>query len=268
MYWRAKTRFQGVPLKLIQPDWPAPANVHALVTTRHGGCSSGVYRGLNLGDHVGDEPASVRANRELLRSCLEPDTQVQWLSQVHGVDVINAPSSLASPEADAQWTSQSQLACAIMTADCLPVLFCDSKGTVVAAAHAGWRGLLSGVLEATIEAMPVANQELLAWLGPAIGPRAFEVGAEVRTAFTTAAGLKETQAINDCFRSDVAGSDRFYCDIYALARLRLARAGVTAIYGGEDCTFTDAERFYSYRRDGQTGRMASLIYLNQSNLPT
>jgi purine-nucleoside/S-methyl-5'-thioadenosine phosphorylase / adenosine deaminase len=254
--------------ELIAPDWPAPANVSAVVTTRHGGVSTGVYRGLNLGDHVGDEPATVQTNRELLQSRLEPIIQLQWLSQVHGVDVVRAPCPAAAPEADAQWTNQPQVACAIMTADCLPVLFCDVGGSVVAAAHAGWRGLLAGVLEATVNAMPVAGAQLLAWLGPAIGPRAFEVGGEVRDAFITDSNAVEKQAIAACFQPGETGSDRFHCDIYALARLRLARSGVTAIYGGEYCTYSDEARFYSYRRDGQTGRMASLIYLNQNNLPT
>lgn len=255
-------------VKLITPDWPAPANVSAFVTTRVGGVSTGVYRGLNLGDHVGDEPAAVQTNRELLKERLEPGIQMQWLSQVHGVDVIRAPFQGATPKADAQWTSQPQIACAIMTADCLPVLFCDYSGTVVAAAHAGWRGLLAGVLEATINAMPVASGELLAWLGPAIGPRAFEVGGEVKDAFIINANAMEKPAITACFHPGGSGSERFYCDLYALARLRLSRYGVTAIYGGEDCTSADSKRFYSYRRDGQTGRMVSLIYLNQSNLPT
>ncbi|MEH6591999.1 MAG: peptidoglycan editing factor PgeF [Halioglobus sp.] len=255
-------------VELITPDWPAPANVSAFVTTRVGGVSTGVYRGLNVGDHVGDEPAAVQANRELLQECLEPETQLQWLSQVHGVDVIRAPCQGAIPIADTQWTNQPQIACAIMTADCLPVLFCDYSGTVVAAAHAGWRGLLAGVLEATINAMPVTTGDLMAWLGPAIGPRAFEVGGEVRDAFLADANALEEQAIAACFHPDVPDSNRFYCDLYALARLRLSRSGLTAIYGGEDCTYSDSKRFYSYRRDGQTGRMVSLIYLNQNNLPT
>ena len=168
---------------LLRPDWPAPAAVSALVTTREGGASLGAWQGLNLGDHVGDDPEAVAANRVLLQRSLPGGTSVQWLQQVHGIDVVHASRGCAVPEADACWTDEPGIACAVLTADCLPVLFCDRSATVVAAAHAGWRGLCAGVLEATVAALPVDPGELLAWLGPAIGPTAFEVGPEVRDVF-------------------------------------------------------------------------------------
>ncbi|BBP67086.1 MULTISPECIES: peptidoglycan editing factor PgeF [Pseudomonas] len=235
------------------PDWPAPDRVKACVTTRAGGVSLAPFDSLNLGDHVEDDPAAVGENRRRLtdRFAIRP----AWLRQVHGIDVVEAdPSQVAT--ADASWTATPGIACAAMTADCLPVLFCDHAGTRVAAAHAGWRGLANGVLEATLDSLQLPADQVLAWLGPAIGPQAFEVGPEVRDAFT--AQLPSTaQAF---VPSHNAG--KFLADIYALARLRLAARGVTAVYGGGLCTVTDP-RFFSYRRNPRTGRFASLVWLDQ-----
>lgn len=237
---------------LLIPDWPAPARVRACVTTRAGGVSPAPFAALNLGDHVGDEPAAVAENRRRLQALL--GCRAAWLSQVHGVSVVEAdPSQVA--EADACWSATPGVACTSMTADCLPVLFCDRDGTRVAAAHAGWRGLAAGVLEATVAALGCPADQVLAWLGPAIGPQAFEVGAEVREAFVA----QHAEAAAAFVPSASAG--RYMADLYRLARLRLAAVGVTTVYGGGLCTFTDAERFYSYRRAPRTGRQASLIWL-------
>ncbi|HKJ07561.1 MAG TPA: peptidoglycan editing factor PgeF [Gammaproteobacteria bacterium] len=241
----------------ILPDWPARPAVRALSTTRRGGVSASPYASWNLAEHVGDDPRAVQTNRQRLRERLALPDEPCWLRQVHGVRVMAAAAGKPSTEADGAWTGTPGRVCAVLTADCLPVLFCDRRGTRVAAAHAGWRGLAAGVLEATLRAMGVAPQELLAWLGPAIGPAAFEVGAEVRDAFVGAdAGAGEA------FQAGPDG--RWYADLYALARRRLAAAGVVEVYGGGLCTYSDPERFYSYRRDGATGRMASLIWLESA----
>jgi YfiH family protein len=243
----------------IIPDWPAPARVGSLVTPRRGGVSIGVFASLNLGDHVGDDPAAVAANRELV--CRRIGAQPVWLRQVHGARVIDAADNAGPhlPEADAAFARQAGIACAVMTADCLPVLLCDAGGTVVAAAHAGWRGLLAGVIEATVEAMETPCRDVLAWLGPAIGPQVFEVGGEVRAALVAA----DPEAA-EAFRPS---GGRWLADLYLLARQRLARRGVTRVFGGGFCTVSETERFYSYRRDGQTGRMASLIWLKRATTP-
>ncbi|MBC3377484.1 peptidoglycan editing factor PgeF [Pseudomonas sp. SWRI92] len=237
----------------LTPDWPAPAWVKACVTTREGGVSLAPFDSLNLGDHVGDDPTAVAENRRRLtdRFAMRP----AWLQQVHGIDVVEAdPAQVVT--ADASWTAAPGIACTSMTADCLPVLFCNRAGTRVAAAHAGWRGLANGVLEATLDCLEVPADEILAWLGPAIGPQAFEVGPEVREAFI-AHLPKAEQAFTP---SHNAG--KFLADIYALARLRLAVRGITAVYGGGLCTVTDP-RFFSYRRNARTGRFASLIWLER-----
>ena len=242
---------------LIVPDWPAPPRVRALLTTRQGGVSHAPFASLNLGNHVGDDPSAVAANRARLRDALAGGGDPLWLEQLHGtraVDVASfSPGGPAVP-ADASFSRRQGAVCAVMTADCLPVLFCDDAGSVVAAAHAGWRGLLAGVLEETIAALAVPAATLMAYLGPAIGPRAFEVGDEVRLAF-----VATDAATAAAFESTPAG--KWMADLYLLARLRLARQGVARVYGGAFCTFSDADRFFSYRRDGQTGRMASLIWL-------
>lgn len=236
----------------LTPDWPAPANVRACVTTRAGGVSLEPFDSFNLGDHVGDDPAAVAENRRRLTA--ELGCRPAWLSQVHGIDVVEADPAVVST-ADASWSATRGIACTIMTADCLPALFCDRAGTRVGAAHAGWRGLAGGVLEATVDAMGVAPAELLVWLGPSIGPRAFEVGAEVREAFLVGHAEAERAFVPS------ANAGKFMADIYELARIRLAAKGVTAVYGGDFCTFTENERFYSYRRSSRTGRLASLIWL-------
>ena len=235
----------------LVPDWPATPGVRALQTLRTGGCSPAPWASFNLGDHVGDDPAHVAANRAELRQALPAEPL--WLSQVHGTTVVDAALAPQGTSADASFSRQPGPVCAVMTADCLPVLFCDRAGSVVAAAHAGWRGLLDGVLENTIAALQVAPGDLLAWLGPAIGPECFEVGGEVREAF-----VARDAAAAGCFRPH---GDKWLADIYALARQRLLQAGVTAISGGGVCTVSDAERYFSYRRDGVTGRMATLIWL-------
>lgn len=236
----------------ITPDWPAPPRVRAMQTLRTGGLSSAPWDSFNLGDHVGDDPERVAANRRLLRAALPAEPA--WLMQVHGVATVDAKICQKMEAADASFTSSTGVVCAIMTADCLPVLFCDRAGTVVAAAHAGWRGLAAGVLEASIHAMAVAPSEILVWFGPAIGAQAFEVGDEVREVF-----LSDDAGAHVCFVPQ--GSGKWLADLYGLARRRLHRAGVDAIYGGGYCTASDPAQFFSYRRDGITGRMASLIWL-------
>ncbi|SDB58849.1 peptidoglycan editing factor PgeF [Pseudomonas sp. NFACC13-1] len=237
----------------LTPDWPAPARVKACVTTRQGGVSLAPFDSLNLGDHVGDDPTAVAENRRRLidRFVITP----AWLQQVHGIAVVEAdPTRVAT--ADASWTATPGIACTAMTADCLPVLFCNRAGTRVAAAHAGWRGLANGVLEATLDSLAVPANEVLAWLGPAIGPQAFEVGPEVREAFIA----QRPEAVEAFAASPNAG--KFLADIYQLARLRLAARGVTAVYGGGLCTVNDP-RFFSYRRNPRTGRFASLIWIER-----
>lgn len=237
----------------IIPDWPAPANVRALQTTRNGGGSVAPYTSFNLGSHVGDNPLAVSRNRMLLNS-LCPSEPV-WLNQVHGIAVADVGHAGCLPEADASVSAHPGAVCVVMTADCLPILLCDDRGTVVAAAHAGWRGLCDGVIEATVSAMKVPPSMLMAWLGPAIGTSKFEVGEEVRAAFVA----KQQQAAA-AFTPGENG--KWLADIYQLACLRLNALGVTRIYGGGLCTYSDAKRFYSYRRDGVTGRMGSFIWLS------
>jgi len=237
---------------MILPDWPAPVRVKGLMTTRAGGVSQAPWAGLNLGDHVGDDPERVAANRARLRQHLPAEPG--WLKQVHSARVVELGRE-PNPEADAAFTRQPVQVCAVLTADCLPVLFCDRAGSVVAAAHAGWRGLVGGVLEATVAAMQVPPDEVLAWMGAAIGPQAFEVGDEVRQAF-----VAQHAAASGAFVPQPTPG-KWLADIYQLARIRLEHAGVQAIYGGGRCTYQEAETFYSYRRDGVTGRMASLIWL-------
>jgi YfiH family protein len=234
------------------PDWPAPAAIKACVTTRAGGVSEAPFDSFNLGDHVDDAPVAVAHNRSTLTSRLQ--VQPAWLKQVHGVNVVQATSGEVM-EADASWSKTVGVACTIMTADCLPALFCNKQGTQVAAAHAGWRGLAAGVLEAAVDSFADAPSDILVWLGPAIGPQAFEVGAEVREAFV--ATHPETA---EAFVPG-AQAGKFMADIYQLARLRLAAHGVTAVYGGGLSTYDD-ERFFSYRRGARTGRFASLVWID------
>lgn len=237
----------------IVPDWPAPARVRALSTTRAGGVSVAPYDSLNLGTHVGDDPARVAANRAQVRRIVP--SEPAWLNQVHGTAVVDAASVASVQDADASVSRTPGAVCVVMTADCLPVLLCDRAGSVVGAAHAGWRGLHGGVIEATVAAMQVAPADVIAWLGPAIGPTAFEVGDEVRAAFVA------TDAIADAAFKPAGQPGKWLADIYLLARQRLAALGVTAVYGGDCCTVSESRRFFSYRRDGVTGRMASLVWL-------
>ena len=256
----------------IVPDWPVPARVQCLLTTRHGGVSQGAYSSLNLGDHVGDDAQSVAENRGRLASRLP--ALPQWLQQEHGSVVLDTsalPDAFQVLAADAVLARQVGRVCAVLTADCLPVLLCDQSGTVVAAVHAGWRGLLAGVLERTVEAMACPSECLLAYLGPAIGPDAFEVGDNVRNAFVathrSAAAAFKTLSLEENVPYGILPAENERCsgkwlaDIYLLARQDLERLGVNAVYGGNYCTVQEAERFFSYRRDGVTGRMASLIWL-------
>ncbi len=239
----------------IRPLWPAPPQVRALATTRAGGESSGAYASLNLAEHVGDDPERVEANRRRLRELLGLPGEPLWLAQVHGCAVVVGEEALSGCEADASVAFGPGWVCAVLTADCLPLLLCNRQGTRVAAVHAGWRGLAAGVVEAALERIGGAGEDLLCWLGPAIGPGAYEVGAEVRECF-----LDQDPQAAEAFHPQGDGR-RWYADLYRLARRRLARQGVEAVYGGDCCTYSEPERFFSFRRDGTTGRMASLIWL-------
>ena len=256
-------------LEIIKPDWPAADKVRAFCTTRSGGISTGSYASLNLALHVEDEPQRVQANRKQLIRQLKLPQEPVWLDQVHGNRVVNAKyinsnnaatennskllSQTSFTKADASFSEVANTVCAVMTADCLPVLICNRKGNKVAAAHAGWRGLADDVIEATVASLSERHSELLVWLGPAIGPQAFEVGEEVYEIFVN----KQPRSI-DAFKQTRPG--HYLADLYQLARLRLRTIGIEAVYGGEHCTFTDANHFYSYRRDGTTGRQASMIW--------
>lgn len=240
-------------IDFLIPDWPAPANIRALTTLRDGGVSVGPWASLNLAAHVGDDPAAVSENRVRLMRAAQIPAAPCWLEQVHGTRAIDAADWFPGIEADAVWSTQPGQVCVVLTADCLPVLLCDRTGSRVAAVHAGWRGLAAGVIEATLRGMGGDPGEILAWLGPAIGPASFEVGAEVQACFVDA-----DPAAAALFRPGRPG--RWLADIYGLARLRLAAAGVTAVFGGGWCTLRQPERFYSYRREHTTGRMASLLW--------
>lgn len=245
-------------LELIEPDWPAPANVRAFATTRAGGTSRGAYASLNLGNHVDDDPGHVRKNRRLLSAAGMLPAEPAWLKQIHGREVLALPAAGPTGSGDGAMTGEPEVVCAVLTADCLPVLICDRHGQAVAAIHAGWRGLAAGILETAVAAFAgaaIGPQALLAWLGPAIGVDAYEVGTEVRAAF-------ELDSDRAAFRPNERG--RWQCDLYALARSRLAAAGVDSVHGGSFCTFTEVDRFYSYRRDGRCGRQASMIWLERA----
>jgi len=274
----------------LVPDWPAPANIHAATTLRTGGVSRGTYFSLNPGAHVSDDDDQVRQNRQIIREMLDLPSEPVWLNQIHSNRAVKAENPPYPPlqkegrgdlqQADASYTDESGVVCAVMTADCLPLLVCSRDGAQVAAIHAGWRGLLAGVISNTVAAMQIplnppfskgeasqfrntdlspslckrgARGDLLVWLGPAIGPDSFEVGPEVRDAF-----LEKSVAFNDAFKAQ--SNDKWLADIYQLARIELVALGIADVYGGTYCTFTEHERFYSYRRDTQTGRMATLIW--------
>lgn len=238
----------------IVPEWPAPPNIRALITTRSGGVSTGPYASCNLGLQTGDDPLAVARNRALLRRLLPQEPR--WLRQVHGAVVADADQLTDPPEADASVARHAGTVCAIMIADCMPVMLCDERGTLVAAAHAGWRGLAAGVIENTVSRLVVAGTtpaQLLAYLGPAIGPTAFEVGADVYAAF-----IARDPLAAQAFRLQRPG--KWLACLFTLAQHALRRAGVSRIYGGGLCTYSDPRRFFSYRRDKTTGRMAALIW--------
>jgi hypothetical protein len=250
------------PHDWLIPDWPAPSNVRAITTTRLGGVSQGVFSSMNLALHVDDDVSAVQANRIKLKQILGI-SEPCWLKQVHGVGVVDAltacPGVMADAgsgvKADGSYSTHPGKVCAVLTADCLPVLLCDEEGTRVAAVHAGWRGLLAGVIESVIDKLEISGDSILAWLGPAIGSTSFEVGEEVRGQF-----IQHHSQAAGAFKQ-ASDNGKWLADIYQLARLRLASKSVTKVYGGGWCTFTNQERFYSYRRDGVTGRMASLIWM-------
>jgi polyphenol oxidase len=248
---------QSSPIGVLTPEWPAPANVRAACTLRSGGVSDPPFDTLNLGAHVGDDPRAVAQNRRLLSAVLRLPAEPAWMEQVHGVEVLDLdlPNSAgrAAGVADAAFTRRGGNICVVQVADCLPVLLTARDGSVVAAAHAGWRGLAAGVLEATVHRLAIEPRELIAWLGPAIGPSHFEVGDEVRRAF-----LAHEAVASRAFIANTRG--RWQCDLPALARARLTALGVGAVFGGNWCTYADASRFFSYRRDGRCGRMAALIW--------
>ena len=239
-------------IEIIRPEWPAPPNVHAFTTTRNSGFSRGAWDSLNLGTNCGDDPKRVEKNRQSLLRLLA--SEPRWLNQVHGIQVISWDKAKgAETEADAIVSSDAGQVCAVLTADCLPVIFCDQAGTKIAAAHAGWRGLAAGILEATVLALDCKPSNLVAWLGPAIGPRTFEVGRDVFDAFVNR-NAEDIIAFKPC-------RDRWFADLYQLARLALVRTGIKQISGGLHCTYEEEDCFFSYRRDGETGRMATIIWL-------
>ena len=246
---------------VVEPDWPAPDAIRAAVTTRIGGVSLGQWRGLNLGSHVDDEPDAVVANRALIRESLSLPSEPVWLNQVHDTSVVEVP--LASdhiPNADASLARQAGTVCAVMTADCLPLLLCDTRGGEWAAVHCGWRGLCGGIVAQVVSSFNAAPEHLLAWMGPAIGPASYQVGSELREAFVASATGPLAEQLAGAFAADSNAEGKYLADLYLLTSTLLQAAGVTAIYGGGFDTYSDPERFYSYRRDGQTGRFASLIW--------
>jgi len=238
----------------IAPDWPAPGSVRAVITTRKGGHSASPFHSLNLAEHVDDDPTTVARNRAVLIERLGLSSEPRWLQQVHGCDVAEVGDESCGSSADAATTAVPGRVCVVMTADCLPLLLCNRAGTRVAAVHAGWRGLVDGVIEAALARFSEPGDELLAWMGPAIGPERFEVGDEVRARFIAVNPADEAAFV-------AHGTGKWLADIYALARTRLDGANCGYIGGGDYCTVSDSERFFSYRRDGVTGRMASLIWI-------
>lgn len=246
------------PLRFITPDWPAPANVRAAVSTRKGGGSKAPYDSFNLAQHVGDDPAHVAANRTLLIQQLALPGEPQWLQQVHGTVLLDLESRADNNEADGSYTREANKVCTVLTADCLPILMCTRAGDRVAALHAGWRGLAAGILQQGVAAMTADASELLVWLGPAIGPDKFEVGEDVYREFCATSHEADAAFVS-------AGEARWYADLYQLARMQLRVLGVDQVFGGSFCTYSDKERFFSFRRDDTTGRMASLIWLTRES---
>lgn len=243
---------------IMVPNWPdQPASIQAAMTQRVGGTSQAPWDSLNLGAHVGDDPAAVAANRQRVMTHLALPAKPVWLKQVHGTQVatIDTPGQRVTGEADAAYTRCAGVPLCILTADCLPVLITDRDGQEIGAAHAGWRSLCFGVLENLLHRFSAPPEQLLAWLGPAIGPQKFEIGPEVRSAF-----IAQAEEAESAFTP--GEGDRWLADIYQLARQRLVRGGVTQVAGGDTCTVTDQAQYFSYRRDGQTGRMAALIWIS------
>lgn len=237
--------------ELLVPDWPAPRSVRAVFTTRRGGHSHGPWQGFNLATHVGDDAQDVARNRALLAGLLPGADTVAWLEQVHGTTVVHLAAAPPRPlTADAAITSRPGLACAVLVADCVPILLTSRDGNAVAAVHAGWRGLADGIVAQAVAAFRVPPSTLMAWIGPCIGPTAYTIGAELAARFTAlGAG-----------RHCLPHADGWHLDLHGLARHALARAGVDAVHGAARCVHGDAQAFYSYRRDGRTGRMAALIW--------
>lgn len=239
----------------LTAEWPAPDFIKAGTTNRKGGVSPAPYSSFNLATHVGDKPEAVNKNRQMLDLPNEP----QWLEQIHSTKAVLLPSEALIPKADAVYTTNENIVCAVMTADCLPLLITDKEGSCVAAIHAGWRGLCDGIIEETIRKLPVEPQSLLVWLGPAIGPNVYEVGKEVYDAFTL-----DKQDDSEAKQAFTAVAEQHWLlDMYRMATLRLNKLGVMNIYGGNRCTYSEKEQFFSYRRDGVTGRMASLIWIDK-----
>lgn len=243
-------------IEYIQPDWPAPVKVRAVTTTREGGVSRGPFESLNLGDHVGDTDQAVVRNRELVREALELPSEPLWLKQVHGTNVVDAASAQIGVMADGAFTDRPGVVLAVLTADCLPVFLCNRVGSKIALLHAGWRGLAAGVIEAGVQRFGRGQTDLIASLGPAIGPKSYEVGDEVHAAF-----VSQSEEAARAFQAN--GTGRWLADLYELARQRLKALGVAAVHGDAFCTYQESERFFSYRRDGQCGRMASLMWLDR-----
>ena len=240
----------------VSPDWPVPAHVRALSSLRSGGVSLGAYASLNLGDHVGDAPQAVAENRRRLVAAARVPAQPQWLRQVHRAQVADLDQDAPPLEADAAITRRTGVVCAILTADCLAVLLADERGEAVGAAHAGWRGLAAGVLESTVRALALPPATLIAWIGPGIGPRHYEVGPEVRAAL-----VADDACAQAAFRASANG--RYHADLPLLANSRLERLGIGRIFRSADCTYADENRYFSHRRDGQCGRQATLIWLDR-----
>lgn len=247
----------AVGVVTITPDWPAPSLVRACTTIRVGGVSRAPYDSLNLAAHVGDDTAHVDVNRRRVAAALGLPAAPVWLSQVHGNRVVDAASTAPGLDADGAFTTRPGVVCAVLTADCLPVVLCHRGGAGVAVVHVGWRGMVSGVIDEALRVMGCPGDDLMAWLGPAIGPRVYEVGEDVMAMLS--------EAVDDASGALVSASPgKWYADLYTLARRRLAGLGVKRVYGGSWCTYTESGRFYSYRRDGVTGRMATLVWLDET----
>lgn len=241
-------------LDYITPTWSAPENIKCVTTTRAGGYSQHAYQSLNLGGHVKDDEVTVDQNRQLVKKDLQLPNCPVWLEQVHGSRILHLAKEIPKRStADAAYTNEVGVVCAVLTADCLPVVFCDEAGVHLAVAHAGWRGLIKGVLENTLQSIPVANEKIICWLGPAIGSSKFEVGGEV---------VKKFIANNDTHANSFQkqSNGKYLANIYQLARNILSKHEVINLYGGDHCTYSESDKFYSHRRDGETGRMATLIW--------